>query len=86
MSTVAIPFGEGAEITGAVVDPYVNRFVGIPYALPPIGEFRWKKPRKLPVDHFQKLGKYDATQFKDIALQPPSPFTAEGFDKATVLF
>jgi Carboxylesterase family len=74
MGTIAIPFGPSASIIGKIIDPHVNRFTGIPFALPPVGDNRWKHPRKLPTDFFQKLGKpYDATGFKDLCLQPPSP-------------
>src|SRR5215471_118248 len=73
METVVIPFGENASVVGKVVDSSVNSFTGIPFALPPVGDYRWKKPRKLPLDYFQKQDKpYDATQFKDICLQPTS--------------
>jgi hypothetical protein len=74
MKTVTIPFGDSASIVGKVVDSSVNSFTGIPFALPPVGDYRWRKPRKLPADFFQKQDKpYDATQFKNICLQPPSP-------------
>ena len=85
MTTVTIPFGQGASITGTSIDPSVNRFVGIPYALPPTGDNRWKRPRKLPADYFSKLGKaYEATEFKDLCLQPPSPLPHDPAQPATV--
>lgn len=84
MSTITIPFGQGAEIVGTNIDSFVNRFLGIPYALPPIGDNRWKKPRKLPSDYLREVGKYDATQFKDICLQPPSPLPHDPSQPATV--
>lgn len=74
MEVVEIPFGPNASIIGKRIDPYVNRFTGIPFALPPVGNNRWKHPQRLATDFFQKLGKpYDATRFKDSCLQPLSP-------------
>ena len=74
MEHVTIPFGETGSITGKVIDCSVNRFVGIPFALPPVGDYRWKKPRPLPPDFFQKLDTpYDAMEFKNVCLQPISP-------------
>jgi hypothetical protein len=75
MERVTIPFGDNASIVGKRINPFVNSFTGIPFALPPVGDFRWKKPRKLPPDFLHKLDKpYDATQFKDLCLQMPSLF------------
>jgi hypothetical protein len=71
IKTVIIPFSDNALIKGTVIDPSVNRFAGIPFALPPTGEHRWKKPRKLMSKHFQHFNEpYDATTFKDRCLQP----------------
>jgi hypothetical protein len=71
IKTVIIPFGDDASIKGTVIDSSVNRFAGIPFALPPTGELRWKKPLKLPSEHFQRSNEpYDATDFKDRCLQP----------------
>jgi carboxylesterase type B len=85
MSTVTIPFGGNASIKGTVVDSSVNRFSGIPFALPPVGEFRWQKPRKLPRDFFTKQSEpYDATGFKDSCLQPPSPIPHDPNEHPTV--
>jgi hypothetical protein len=54
--------------------------------LPPVGEFRWQKPRKLPGDFFSKQREpYDATGFKDSCLQPPSPIPHDPNEHPTVL-
>jgi len=82
---VTIPFGENASIVGVSVDKYVNRFTGIPFALPPVGQNRWKHPQPLPSDYFSKLdGPYDATDFKDLCLQPPSPIPHASAQKPNV--
>lgn len=45
-----------------------RRFLGIPFAKPPVGELRWKSPVPLPKD--AKWDDIDATKFAPIALQP----------------
>jgi carboxylesterase type B len=85
MSTVTISFTGNSSIKGTVVDASVNRFSGIPFALPPVGEFRWQKPRKLSADFFTKKSEpYDATGFKDSCLQPPSPIPHDPNEYPTV--
>ncbi len=58
------------EITG-VVENGVNVYKGIPYAEPPVGELRWKKPQK--VKHWNGIRACD--KFGPISLQEGS---AEG--------
>jgi para-nitrobenzyl esterase len=50
-------------------DGAVARFLGIPYASPPVGELRWRAP--LPVAKWD--GVRDATAFGPAAPQPPMP-------------
>jgi len=41
-------FIEGLTYLDKKAQPLCHYFGGIPYALPPIGPFRWQKPRPLP--------------------------------------
>ncbi len=57
---------ESGLVTGASVDG-VDRFLGIPYAAPPVGELRWRPPQ--PYGHFPGY-KLAATQFGSECTQP----------------
>lgn len=61
---IAIPAGalRGSERDG------VRVFKGIPYALPPVGQMRWKPPVAAPT----WTGVRDATRFGAPCMQPPS--------------
>ncbi|MFL6712845.1 MAG: carboxylesterase/lipase family protein [Sulfurifustis sp.] len=48
----------------------MKKFLGIPYAAPPVGELRWRPPQ--PVTPWR--GVRDATQFANHCPQPASPF------------
>jgi para-nitrobenzyl esterase len=50
--------------------PTLSKYLGIPYATPPVGELRWKPPQ--PVERWQ--GPRDATQFGGHCPQGTSPF------------
>ena len=52
------------RIEGVDCGEYVE-YRGIPYAKPPVGEFRWKAPQ--PLDAFD--GVYQATEFKSRSMQ-----------------
>ena len=52
----------------------VERFLGLPYAAPPVGEWRWREPQ--PAAPWQ--GIHDATQFPDRCWQAPPPDVLSG--------
>jgi para-nitrobenzyl esterase len=56
-----------------VETPTVNKYLGIPYAAPPVGELRWQPPQ--PLDRWQ--GPRDATRFGSHCPQEASPFGTE---------
>ncbi|KAG8420756.1 hypothetical protein J3458_002687 [Metarhizium acridum] len=43
-----IDLGTRGKITGLQYDNKARRYAAVPYALPPTGEHRWRKPRPLP--------------------------------------
>nr|XP_019008014.1 uncharacterized protein I206_07182 [Kwoniella pini CBS 10737]OCF46795.1 hypothetical protein I206_07182 [Kwoniella pini CBS 10737] len=43
--------GKLGQLKGTLIDGRVKRYVNVPYALPPTGENRFKKPRPLPIDY-----------------------------------
>ncbi|KAI9924183.1 hypothetical protein ASPWEDRAFT_136873 [Aspergillus wentii DTO 134E9] len=59
-------------IRGLRFDDKSCRFAGIPYALPPTGNLRWRKPQPLPQSHsYSEDGQpFDATQFGPVCHQP----------------
>lgn len=52
--------------SGAVI---CNRYLGIPYALPPTGPRRWQRPQPLPSDF-----KYSTKTYNQFQNQCPQPF------------
>ncbi|RDW93370.1 Carboxylic ester hydrolase [Aspergillus mulundensis] len=69
---VDLPLGPKGTIRGLQFDTKSRRYAGIPYALPPTGSHRWRKPRPLPPNHTYSSNPntpYDATQFKPICPQ-----------------
>jgi para-nitrobenzyl esterase len=58
-------------VTGIQTDT-LRKFLGIPYAAPPVGNLRWKAPR--PHASWKKTGPLDATDFGNHCPQPDSPF------------
>src|SRR6266852_8638664 len=48
----------------------IERFLGVPYAMPPVGDLRWRPPQ--PHGHWR--GVREATAFANHCPQPASPF------------
>ncbi|KAJ4191883.1 hypothetical protein NW767_010790 [Fusarium falciforme] len=61
-----IDLGPKGKIKGLQYDDKAVRYAGVPYALPPTGEHRWRKPRPLPPSYAYSgsEGSYDATSFR----------------------
>src|SRR5215475_11296332 len=55
----------GGEVRGTVVDGGA-RFLGIPYAAPPVGDLRWRPPQ----DASRWSGTLQATEFRGTCAQP----------------
>ena len=68
---------EGGKIRG-VKEGEVFSFKGIPYAAPPVGENRWKRPQ--PVQPWE--GIKNCTQFGNSAFQPPQEVVEGSKDTA----
>ena len=68
-----IDLGHLGSIKGVQYDNKARRYAGVPYALPPTGDFRWRTPRPLP-PHFsynQADGSsLDGSEFYPICPQP----------------
>ena len=71
---------EGGKIRG-VKEGEVFSFKGIPYAAPPVGENRWKRPQ--PVQPWE--GIKNCTQFGNSAFQPPQEVVEGSKDTAEFL-
>ncbi|KAK1593821.1 Alpha/Beta hydrolase protein [Colletotrichum navitas] len=69
---VELSLGNRGTIRGLQLDKKSRRFTGVPYALPPTGEHRWRKARPLPADYTYadaSGGAYDATKFRAVCPQ-----------------
>ena len=69
-----VPTDKG-PVRGVATDT-VRKFLGIPYAAPPVGDLRWRAPQA-PA---RWRGPRDATEFANHCPQHPSPF---GFESST---
>ncbi|CZR68150.1 probable acetylcholinesterase precursor [Phialocephala subalpina] len=67
-----LDLGQKGRIKGIQSDNKSRRYAGVPYALPPVGNHRWRKPRPLPAT-FSYTGDegqpFDATQFRPVCPQ-----------------
>ncbi|CCF43084.1 hypothetical protein CH063_12891 [Colletotrichum higginsianum] len=69
---VELSLGDRGTIRGLQFDNKSRRFTGVPYALPPTGKHRWRKPRPLPASYAYSDadgGVYDATRFRAVCPQ-----------------
>lgn len=68
-----LDLADKGAIHGIQFDQKARRYAGIPYALPPTGTRRWRKPVPLPPSYQFKsadgTGPYDATKFRDVCPQ-----------------
>jgi carboxylesterase type B len=71
MQDVFVETGPGGRLRGAKDANGVCRFLGVPYALPPINERRWRKPEPLPTDYsYETDGQArDCTNFGNVCPQ-----------------
>ena len=70
---------EGGVVTGLIVQNHstpVDRFLGIPFAEPPIGELRWTSPQKL-----KPFGKRSALRVSAQCMQSTGKNAANGVGK-----
>ncbi len=80
LAAVAIWAAGGAYAAGVVPTdkgpvrgvetPTLTKYLGIPYAAPPVGDLRWRPPQP----HARWHGPLDASQFGNHCPQPASPF------------
>ena len=71
--------GTKGTIRGLQFDDKSVRYAGVPYALPPTGEHRWRKPRPLPSSYRYSSpdgSPFDATKFRHAC--PQAAFRAGG--------
>nr|XP_019049415.1 hypothetical protein I302_03204 [Kwoniella bestiolae CBS 10118]OCF28345.1 hypothetical protein I302_03204 [Kwoniella bestiolae CBS 10118] len=70
--TTSADLGNLGKLEGVLIDGRVKRFLNVPYALPPTGEYRWKRPRALPEDYCYSEGEtpFNATKFGRPCPQP----------------
>ncbi|KAJ4264431.1 hypothetical protein NW762_005631 [Fusarium torreyae] len=67
-----LDLGDKGAIRGMQSDQKSRRYAGVPYALPPTGDHRWRKPRPLSPSYVYRNdteGPLDATKFRAICPQ-----------------
>ncbi|KAI9375280.1 alpha/beta-hydrolase [Aspergillus egyptiacus] len=64
--------GDKGGVKGLQFDNKSRRFANVAYALPPVGERRWRKPLPLPqsYSYSPEGAPFDATKFGQVCLQP----------------
>ncbi|CAG7994537.1 unnamed protein product [Penicillium olsonii] len=75
-----VDLGSKGRIKGVQYDAKARRYAGVPYALPPVGAHRWRKPRPLPnsYSYTQEDGSpFDALKFRPICPQGTFASSAE---------
>ena len=69
---VEVELGNKGRLRGIQYDNKARRYAGVPYALPPVGENRWRSPKPLPPSHIfadDVGGPYNAQRFKSVCPQ-----------------
>jgi carboxylesterase type B len=69
---VEVTLGSKGSLRGTKFDNKACRYAGVPYALPPVGENRWRSPQPLPASHVfsdDTGGPYNAQKFRSICPQ-----------------
>ncbi|KAH6691478.1 Alpha/Beta hydrolase protein [Plectosphaerella plurivora] len=67
-----LSLGSKGSIRGLQRDNKSRRYAGVPYALPPTGDRRWRKPQPLPTSfsyNSPEGAPYDATRFQSLCPQ-----------------
>lgn len=79
--------GAKGVVRGLQYDKKARRYAGIPYALPPTGSRRWRKPQPLPASFVFKgndsSSPFDATKFGDACPQKAFHAVKSGDDPLT---
>lgn len=71
IDTVTLDLGSHGQLRGSMFPNSVRRFTHIPYAQPPTGPRRWKKPEALPKDYvYGGNGTLDCTEYGNVCPQP----------------
>lgn len=69
---IILPIPGHGSLRGVRYGTSVQKFLGVPYALPPVGPRRWQKTIPLPDDfsYGTEGNPYDCTNFGPICPQP----------------
>lgn len=83
MTDVRVEVSESVLLGSQDVVRGIDKFLGIPYALPPTGQHRFARPRPLPATFRYGDGSLDCTTFAAVCPQPV--FAAHGMPRARPL-